>query len=128
MIRRLLSACIALGFVASVSSVALAAPRPVAAEDLFKFTYITNAQISPDGTRVVFVATRLNGPKETYDSNLYLVPVAGGEPKRLTNTGRDGGPAWSPDSRTIAFTRGPAKKGRARKSSHTTWRAETCGS
>ncbi|HET9391972.1 MAG TPA: S9 family peptidase [Candidatus Rubrimentiphilum sp.] len=111
MIRRLLSSCLALAFIASLSGVAAAAPRPVAAEDLFKFTFITNAHISPDGTRVVFVATKLNGPKETYDSNLYLVPVAGGEPKRLTNTGRDDGPAWSPDSRTIAFTRGPAKKG-----------------
>jgi dipeptidyl aminopeptidase/acylaminoacyl peptidase len=111
MFKRILSLCIGLCIVASLSSVAVAAPRPVAAEDLFKFTYITNTQISPDGTRVVFVATRFNGPKETYDSNLYLVAVTGGEPRRLTNTGRDGGPVWSPDSRTIAFTRGPAKKG-----------------
>jgi dipeptidyl aminopeptidase/acylaminoacyl peptidase len=102
---------LSLALVISLSGAAPAAQRPVQPEDLFKFTFITGPQISPDGTRVVFTATRLNGPKETYDTNLYVVPVAGGQPKRLANTGRDGGPVWSPDSRTIVFTRGPAKKG-----------------
>ncbi len=111
MIARAVAFCAAVAFAAAIPGAALAAPRPVVPEDLFKFTFITGPQISPDGTRVVFVVTRLNGPKETYDSNLYLIPVSGGEPKRLANTGRDGGPVWSPDSRTIVFTRAPAKKG-----------------
>ncbi|HEX5274943.1 MAG TPA: S9 family peptidase [Candidatus Rubrimentiphilum sp.] len=100
-----------LATVFSLSAAAVAAPRPVQPEDLFKFTFITGPQISPDGTRVVFSATRLNGPKETYDTTLYLIPAAGGAPRALGNTGRDGEPVWSPDSRTIVFTRGPAKKG-----------------
>jgi len=111
MIARAISFCAAITFAAAMTGAALAAPRPVAPEDLFKFAFITGPQISPDGTRVVFLVTHLNGPKETYDSNLYLVPASGGAPKRLTNTGRDGGPVWSPDSGTIVFTRGPAKKG-----------------
>lgn len=109
MIARTFAFCLALTF--ALSGAAAAAPRPVQPEDLFKFTFITGPQISPDGKQVVFVATRMNGPKETYDGNLYLIPAAGGTPKRLANTGRDGGPVWSPDSRTIVFTRGPAKKG-----------------
>jgi dipeptidyl aminopeptidase/acylaminoacyl peptidase len=109
MIARIAAFAIALAF--CIPAAALAAPRPVQPEDLFKFTYITGPQISPDGTRVVFTATRLNGPKETYDGNLYLIATAGGTPKAIGNTGRDGGPVWSPDSRTIVFTRGPAKKG-----------------
>jgi len=108
-IARITAFGLALAF--SLSAPAMAAPRPVQPEDLFKFTFITGPQISPDGTRVVFAATRLNGPKETYDGILYLIPVAGGAPKALGTTGRDGGPVWSPDSRTIVFTRGPAKKG-----------------
>ena len=91
--------------------IGVAAPRPVQPEDLFKFSIVNGPQISPDGTRVVFTAARMNGPKETYDTYLYLVPVSGGAPQRLDNTGRDVDPAWSPDSRTIVFTRGPGKKG-----------------
>ncbi len=90
-----------------------AAPRPVAAEDLFKIAYVSDPQISPDGTRVAFVVARMNGPKDTYDSDLYLVPVAGGAVQRITTTRRDSDPVWAPDSRTIAFDRAPepGKKG-----------------
>src|SRR6202012_3353277 len=38
-------------------------------------------------------------------SDLWLVPTAGGTPKRLTNTkAAEGGVSWSPDSTKIAFT------------------------
>jgi dipeptidyl aminopeptidase/acylaminoacyl peptidase len=87
------------------------AARPVAAEDIYKITFVSNPQISPDGTRVAFVASRANGPKNRYDTNLYLAGVSGGGVKRITSTGRDSSPVWSPDSRTIAFVRAPGKKG-----------------
>jgi dipeptidyl aminopeptidase/acylaminoacyl peptidase len=88
-----------------------AATRPVAAEDLYKLNFVSNPQISPDGSRVVFVVSRMNGPKDTYDTDLYLVDTTGGAARRLTNTHHDSNPMWSPDSRTIAFVRAPSKKG-----------------
>jgi dipeptidyl aminopeptidase/acylaminoacyl peptidase len=103
------AALFALGAVPPIG--ASAAPRPVAAEDLYKLLFVSNPQISPDGSRVVFVVSRMNGPKDTYDSDLYLVNTAGGSVRRITNTRQDSGPVWSPDSRTIAFVRAPAKKG-----------------
>jgi dipeptidyl aminopeptidase/acylaminoacyl peptidase len=39
------------------------------------------------------------------DSDIFIVPVAGGEPRRLTRAnGSEGSVTWSPDSRRIAFT------------------------
>ncbi len=67
----------------------------------------TNPQWSPDGKTLAFISTR----KSTEDEKpqLYLLPVDGGEARKLTNLkqGVAGGPAWSPDGAQIAFTAGP---------------------
>ncbi|HET7814991.1 MAG TPA: hypothetical protein VFL13_11520 [Candidatus Baltobacteraceae bacterium] len=91
--------------------IALTAARPVAPEDLYKIAMVSNPQISPDGKRVAFVVTRANGPKDSYDTDIYLVSTAGGPAIRIAKTGRDSQPAWSPDSRTLAFVRAPEKHG-----------------
>ncbi len=53
---------------------------------------------SPDGKWIAFVSSR-DG-----DSNLYLLPVAGGEAKQLTHISTGiADPVWSPDSKFIAF-------------------------
>ncbi|MGZ3517955.1 MAG: prolyl oligopeptidase family serine peptidase [Vulcanimicrobiaceae bacterium] len=112
MIARHLHFCaamvLALSSIAPLTSAA-ATPRAVSAEDLFKLTFVSNPQISPDGSRVVFVASRMNGPNNTYYTNLELVDAAGGAVKQITSGNHDSSPAWSPDSRTIVFVR--SKKG-----------------
>jgi Tol biopolymer transport system component len=57
---------------------------------------------SPDGSAVAFV--RGIGPGVVED--LYVVPTAGGEPKRLTfdNAWLIGPPTWTPDGRDIIFS------------------------
>lgn len=54
--------------------------------------------VSPDGTMVAFVR------KDGGDPALHVVPLAGGEPTRLTSGLRIAGtPAFSPDGSTLAF-------------------------
>jgi dipeptidyl aminopeptidase/acylaminoacyl peptidase len=60
---------------------------------------------SPDGSTLVFAAKARADLGWNLDTNLWLVPRSGGEPRRLTaNPGRDEQPRWLPDGR-IAYRR-----------------------
>ena len=61
---------------------------------------------SPDSRSIVFVSNRDGKDKEMIGTNqdVWLVPVTGGEPKRLTtNTAADNQPVFSPDGRILAI-------------------------
>jgi dipeptidyl aminopeptidase/acylaminoacyl peptidase len=92
------------------ASPAGAAGRPVKAEDLFKLSLISSAVISHDGSRVAYVVSKLDGPKNTYLSNIWIADVASGRTSQLTRGDSDGDPAWSPDDKWLAFDSGRAAK------------------
>jgi dipeptidyl aminopeptidase/acylaminoacyl peptidase len=60
---------------------------------------------SPDGSELCVVSNHDNDPAQSTNSDLWLVPVAGGEAVNITarNRGWDGNPVYSPDGRWIAF-------------------------
>ena len=156
--------------------------RPIEPEDLFRFRFIVAADLSPDGSRVVFAQTRIApGEKEDDDEvehsdlylleveggsirrltfsdstnsapaispdgstvaflstrtekpQLWLLPLDGGEPRRLTDLpqGVGGGPVWSPDGTRLAFTAGPQdeprKPERPYRVTRTVWRFDDIG-
>jgi dipeptidyl aminopeptidase/acylaminoacyl peptidase len=156
--------------------------RAIAPEDLFRFRFLTAADLSPDGSQVVFAQTRIapgenedddevehsdlhlldvesgasrrltfsdstnsapaispDGTKvafmstRTEKAQLWLLPLDGGEPRKLTDLpqGVGGGAVWSPDGTKVAFTAGPQeeprKPERPYRITRTVWRFDEIG-
>ncbi len=81
----------------------LAQARPVRAEDLFRLSLISDPNVSPNGNRVAFVVQRLDGPKDRYDSDIWIVSTSGGTPVRITRDGNASTPRWSPSSEVLLY-------------------------
>jgi dipeptidyl aminopeptidase/acylaminoacyl peptidase len=59
---------------------------------------------SPDGNEICFTAVTDKMEAISTNGDLFLVPTAGGEAKRITtNPGFDGNPVYSPDGKYIAY-------------------------
>lgn len=79
-------------------------PKLITAEDLYKFQLITDAQISPDGSNIIFGVQRIDKKNEKKYTNLWLAPTAGGKIRQFTyGDWSDSHPRWSPDGTQIAF-------------------------
>jgi len=91
--------------------------RPITETDLFKFVWVADPQIAPDGGTIAFVRVTVDQKKEGYDTAIWLVKSDGSEaPRPLTSGTRDSGPRWSPDGARLAFVRSPEKDGRPQPS------------
>ena len=87
--------------------------RPITEKDLFKFVWVADPQISPDGSQIAFVRVSVDEKADQYDSSIWIARTAGGEPpRRLTGGIRDNTARWSPDGARLAFVRAAEKDSR----------------
>ena len=99
---RLLAACIAL--LSLSRTLPAQSKRPMELEDMFRVKRVSDPQISPDGKWVAFVITEADKPNNRTNSDIWLIPSGGGEPRQITSSPKhDRHPRWSPDGKWIAF-------------------------
>jgi len=101
--RRIFSLGAFLIFMFSICA-AGAEKHPMTFDDFIRIKRLSDPQISPDGNLIAFVITEMDKAQNTSDSDIWIVPVKGGTPWRLTSSPKaDFGPRWSPDSQRIGF-------------------------
>jgi len=94
-----------------MSSSLLAMPQKKAMtfDDFIRIQRVSDPQVSPKGDLIAFVVTVLDKEHNSSNSDIWLVPIKGGEIRMLTLSPQaDFRPRWSPDAKRIAFisTRG----------------------
>ena len=93
------------GCLAAPQIAAAQAKAPITHEALWMMKRVGAPVVSPDGKWVVYSVTEPAYEADKAVVDLWLVSTAGGAPRRLTNTrAAESDPAWSPDSRSLAFS------------------------
>ncbi len=85
-------------------------PKPATVDTLIGLASIVDVKISPKGDQVACVVSKPSLEKNQHEPFLYVVPVSGGEPRRLAEKVRIFGinlPSpklrWSPDGSLVSF-------------------------
>jgi len=78
--------------------------HPFNAQDLVGMARLSDPQVSPDGATVAYVLRTTDLDADRGRTDLWMVPVAGGTPRRLTtDPAGDSSPRWSPDGESLFF-------------------------
>ncbi len=80
------------------------AKAPFTFDTMMRLARIDQPRISPDGKMVAFTVRTVDLPNNTVPAQIYVMPLNGGAPLRLTTAGNSNTrPRWMPDSKRIVF-------------------------
>ena len=79
--------------------------RPMTIDDLIGAVRVTDPQLSPDGSRVLFVRTTTDVKSGERNADIWTVPADGSGPSRefIAGSKTDNTPRFSADGRAVAF-------------------------
>ncbi len=80
-------------------------------DDLYQIKTVGAAELSPDGKLVAYVVQRIDKDKDRGFTDIYLAEVETGKVRRLTSSGKDSSPSFSPDGKCLAFVSSRSEKG-----------------
>src|SRR5579872_4583430 len=87
-----------------LSLCSLAAQTPTIDQSL-SMKQITEGKISPDARYVAFVVQQANWEENSFEAQIWIADATSGERYQLTSGKKSSqSPAWSPDSRRLAFS------------------------
>jgi dipeptidyl aminopeptidase/acylaminoacyl peptidase len=73
-------------------------------DDVLDLVQVSDAQISPDGARVLYARSELKSWKDNKRvSSVWIVTSDGKEPYQFLSSDKDRAPRWSPDGSRVAF-------------------------
>jgi len=88
----------------AMSSFALAQEKRLTIDELLKVRRVSDPQVSPKGDLVAFTITDIDQAANKGTTQIYLVPLGGGQARQLTtNEHSSASPRWSPDGEKLAF-------------------------
>ena len=88
----------------ALASFVVAQERRFTVDDLLKVRRVSDPQVSPKGDLVAFTITDVDKVANKSTTQIYLVPLGGGEVRQLTNDEHSSAsPRWSPDGEKLAF-------------------------
>ncbi len=75
--------------------------RPFTTEELLQTKLVADPRVSPDGRWVAITLQQSSLAENRRLKDVWLVPLAGGEPRPLSRDGRTETARWSPDGKTL---------------------------